>query len=79
MRPINASDVGSYLYCARAWWYRKQGVKGENLAALESGETFHRQYGRKVVVSGMMRLAGWAVLLIAILLIVISLTQLILR
>lgn len=75
MRPINASDIGSYLYCARAWWYRKQGVKSENLAALESGDTFHRQFGRKVVISGTLRLAAWVLLLIAILLIVISLTQ----
>lgn len=47
-KTIRASDIGAYLYCRRAWWYRLQGYASENQAALEQGTRFHLGHGRRV-------------------------------
>lgn len=71
---IRASEIGSYLYCRRAWWYRKQGVQSENQAEMAAGTDLHVQHGRKVIAAGMLQLAGYAALIVAILLVVAYLT-----
>jgi CRISPR/Cas system-associated exonuclease Cas4 (RecB family) len=76
---IRASEIGSYLYCRRAWWYRKQGVESENQAEMATGTDLHVQHGRKVIAAGMLQLAGYAVLIIAVLLVVAYLTLAALR
>ena len=46
---IRASELGEYVYCARAWWLRRvQGVPSRNLAALHSGQQAHDRHGRSV-------------------------------
>lgn len=76
---IRASDIGSYLYCRRAWWYRKQGLKSENQAELATGTELHRQHGRKVIAAGLLRTLGWILLLAALIALVAFLTDNILR
>ena len=63
MKTINASDLGTYLYCQRAWWYRQQGVESGNQKALAGGTQLHSTHGRKVFVSGALRTLGWLLLL----------------
>ena len=70
MRPIRSSDIGSYLYCRRAWWYRKQGVLSENQAELIAGTELHERHGRQVLASGLTRTLGMILLLIAVILLV---------
>lgn len=70
MRVIRSSDIGNYLYCRRAWWYRKQGLESENQAELASGAELHRKHGRKVLAAGMLRIAGFVLLIIALLMLV---------
>lgn len=60
---IRASEIGSYLYCRRAWWYRKQGLEPENSAELSAGTRFHRSHGRKVIASVLLR---WLALILAL-------------
>ncbi len=67
---IRASEIGSYLYCRRAWWYRKQGIESENQAEMAHGTELHRRHGRRVIAAGFLQVAGYALLLIAILLMV---------
>jgi CRISPR/Cas system-associated exonuclease Cas4 (RecB family) len=62
MPTIRASDIGNYLYCRRAWWYRKQGVESENQPEMDSGAEIHRQHGRRVLVSGMTRMLAMILL-----------------
>ena len=68
---IRASEIGSYLYCRRAWWYRKQGIESENQAEMAQGTELHRQHGRTVIAAGFLQIADYALLLIAVLLIVV--------
>lgn len=46
---IRASELGEYVYCARAWWLkRSQGVQSRNTEALRSGTAAHDHHGRGV-------------------------------
>jgi len=75
MPPIvRASEIGSYLYCRRAWWYRKLGLESENQAEMASGTELHRQHGRRVIAASFLQTAGLALLLVAILLVVVYVT-----
>lgn len=70
MRVIRSSDIGNYLYCRRAWWYRQQGFESGNQAELASGTELHRKHGRKVMASGLLRISGFLLLLLALVLLV---------
>lgn len=74
MRTIRASEIGAYLYCRRAWWYRKQGHEPQNQAELAGGAVFHQRHGRQVFAAGLLRAAGWLLLLIALALLAAGLT-----
>jgi len=65
MKPNRASEIGTYLYCRRAWWYRLNGQESLNQGEMAAGTELHRRHGRKVMVAGLMRLAGFALLLAA--------------
>jgi CRISPR/Cas system-associated exonuclease Cas4 (RecB family) len=67
---IRASDIGTYLYCRRAWWYRKQGFESENQAELVAGSGLHREHGRRVLAAGLTRVVGFFMLMLALVLLV---------
>ena len=66
MRIIRASEVGTYLFCARAWWYRLQGIESTNQAEMTAGTELHRQHGRTVIASGLTRILAIILLLVAL-------------
>ena len=69
--PITrASDIGNYLYCRRAWWYRKKGVESENQSELAAGTELHHKHGRLVLASNITRVIGMILLMTAIVLLV---------
>jgi len=70
MSVIRSSDIGNYLYCRRAWWYKKQGFESENQAEFTAGTEIHRQHGRKVLASNLSRSLGLILLFIALILLV---------
>jgi CRISPR/Cas system-associated exonuclease Cas4 (RecB family) len=74
MSTIRASDIGNYLYCRRAWWYRKQGVETENQAELMAGTQLHRQHGRKVLAASLLRNFALLLVLIALVLLAVYFT-----
>jgi CRISPR/Cas system-associated exonuclease Cas4 (RecB family) len=76
---IRASEIGTYLYCRRAWWYRKQGVESENQAELATGTELHRQHGRKVIATGLLQIVGYLLLLAALVLLVALATSTLLK
>ncbi len=66
IRTIRASEIGSFLFCRRAWWYHAQGTAAENQGELAAGSAFHYRHGRKVVLAGLLRSLGWFLLLAAL-------------
>jgi CRISPR/Cas system-associated exonuclease Cas4 (RecB family) len=70
MTVIRSSDIGNYLYCRRAWWYKKQGFESENQSELATGTEIHRQHGRKVLASSLNRTLGVILLLVSLTLLV---------
>ncbi len=70
MSVIRSSDIGSYLYCRRAWWYRKQGFESENQVELTAGTELHHKHGHQVLASSLNRTVGLILLMIAIILLV---------
>jgi CRISPR/Cas system-associated exonuclease Cas4 (RecB family) len=70
MPVIRASDIGTYLYCRRAWWYKKQGVESANQAELAAGSELHQKHGRQVLASNLTRTVGLFLLMIALVMLV---------
>jgi hypothetical protein len=68
MKTIRASDVGSYLYCARAWWYHQNGVESANQAEMTAGTELHRAHGRQVIAANLTRTLALILLLVALVL-----------
>ena len=66
MKTIRASEVGSYLFCARAWRYHQQGIESTNQAEMTAGTELHRQHGRTVIASGLTRALAVILLLVAL-------------
>jgi CRISPR/Cas system-associated exonuclease Cas4 (RecB family) len=75
MRLIRASEIGTYLYCQRAWWYRKEGYSPENEKELAAGTEVHLQHTRLVWISGCTRVLAYIFLITAIVLVAIYLTS----
>ena len=73
MRTIRTSEIGTYLYCRRAWWYRKQGVESINQTELAAGTALHRQHGRTVLASSLTRIIGLLLFLLALILLTVYL------
>lgn len=74
MRIIRASEIGTFLFCRRAWWYHSQGVPSQNRAELAGGTTYHQKHGRQVFRASLLRAAGWLLLVLAVLLLAVALT-----
>lgn len=79
MRTIRASEIGTYLYCRRAWWFQDQGFESQNQMELSGGTTYHEQHGRQVFVAGLLRLGGYLLLLAALIALAVALTQLLIK
>ena len=75
MKTIRASDVGTYLYCARAWAYRQKGIESTNQAEMTAGTELHRLHGRQVLASGLTRTLALILLLLALVLLVAFCTR----
>lgn len=75
MRPIRASEISSFLYCKRAWWYQRKGIESTNVEELAEGTELHHQHGRAVLASSLVRMAAYGLLLIALILFTIYATN----
>ena len=75
MQTIRASEVGTYLFCARAWWYQREGIESTNQAEMTAGTELHRTHGRQVLVSDLTRGLALILLLAALVLLVAFFTM----
>lgn len=47
-RPwIRAHEIGEYVFCARAWWHRRQGHPSTREEDAERGRRFHMRAGQQ--------------------------------
>lgn len=65
-RTVRASEIGTFLYCRRAWWYQRQGVQPMNQDALDAGSDFHSDHVGQSRSAGLVALAAWAILVSAL-------------
>jgi CRISPR/Cas system-associated exonuclease Cas4 (RecB family) len=74
MRTVRASEIGTYLFCQRAWWYQKSGQPSQNLGEMAAGSELHYRHGRMAMSAGCLRLAAYALFVAALVLAAIYLT-----
>jgi hypothetical protein len=65
---IRASEIGSFLYCRRAWGYQREGESTANQAEMITGTDMHEQHGRIVLTAGLVRGLAYVFLLLALVL-----------
>ena len=66
-RIIRASEIGQYLFCAKAWHLGvNEGVTPSNVRDLEAGTWAHARHGRTVAVAGLAQRAAVGLLVIGI-------------
>lgn len=73
LRTIRVSELAEFVYCERAWWLkmvRKQDSNAESKQAQAQGESWHEIQGARIARTDALSGAGYAALLIAILLLV---------
>lgn len=66
MRVIKASELGSFLYCQRAWWYQLQGEPSANQSAMDAGTQAHQNHARKVKLVPVLILLAFILIAIAV-------------
>lgn len=75
MRTIRASEIGTYLFCARAWWHQRNGFPSLNERIMREGTIHHEQHGAKIAAAGSAQRAGVIVLVVAAILLIVGLTM----
>ena len=75
MRTIRASEIGSFVYCRRAWWYYRQGVEPLNRAELAAGSFFHEEQVRLVRSALILQIFSWILIAGALITIAILITN----
>ena len=75
MRTLRASELGSFLYCQRAWWYPRQGIAWQNQAELASGTAFHAGHARSTKLALVFRRAALFLIILAAALVAVQLLR----
>ncbi len=74
-RWIKASEIGEYLYCRRAWWYRLQGFSSANVRELEQGTEHHLQHSRGLSWASWQRSVAFVLIATAVVLLLLQIMQ----
>ena len=75
MRTIRASEIGTYLFCERAWMYNRRGEESQNLEGMAAGVELHFQHGRAALGASCLRTLAYALLLLALILMAVYFTN----
>jgi hypothetical protein len=71
-RYRTASEIGTYLYCKRAWWFERQGAPSLREPERARGTAYHEQHGGRVVTAQRTGSVARVFLLLAVLLFLIA-------
>ena len=75
MRIIRASEIGTYQFCNRAWWYQLQGYQPDNQLTLQAGKAYHAKHSFVVTSAGCLQVLAYCLMLLAIISAVVWLIQ----
>ncbi|MEA4811030.1 MAG: hypothetical protein VB108_00485 [Anaerolineaceae bacterium] len=75
MRPIKASELGTFSFCKRAWYYQKNGEPNRNQAAMDEGTCLHGKQARQVAGSLILLVLGLLTLLAALMMWLLNLLK----
>lgn len=72
-QTITASEVGEFVFCAKAWQLNRDGAVPDN-THLKAGQVFHARHGAHLALAVRLRQAGLVVAWMVCLLILVLLT-----
>jgi len=75
MRTIRASEIGTYVFCQRAWWYLKSGQPSENTGEIAAGNEIHTSHRRQIWQIGCLQGIAVMLLLVSLALVVTFLME----
>ena len=75
MRVIRASEIGTYLFCQRAWWYQLNGYEPENRTELVAGQVIHEKHARAVRLSRGLQVIATGLLIAALIFVFLWLSK----
>jgi hypothetical protein len=67
---ITASEIGAFVYCAKAWYLQRCGNEAQS-EFLKEGEAFHQKYGAGVSLARRLDRIGKSLVLTALMLLLI--------
>jgi CRISPR/Cas system-associated exonuclease Cas4 (RecB family) len=74
MRVIRASEIGEYVFCARAWWLRRvAGLEPAGRQRRSQGIRRHRRHGQMLGASRILLLLAGLLFLLALLALLLAL------
>jgi hypothetical protein len=65
-RTVRASEIGTFIYCERAWWYQRQGIEPINRSELAAGSEFHSAHAGRARSVILLRFAASALAIAAL-------------
>jgi CRISPR/Cas system-associated exonuclease Cas4 (RecB family) len=68
-RIIRASEIGTFLFCQRAWWYALRGFPSKSHRELAGGKQLHEQHGKQILVTGCLKIIAYILIGLSIALI----------
>jgi len=72
-RTVRASEIGTFVFCQRAWWYQRLGKPLLNKHELAAGSQFHHRHHGRIRAARLLNLLGWLMLTAAAVIVVIFL------
>ncbi len=67
---ITATEVAEFMYCAKAWQLKREGVEAES-SQLAFGTAYHRTHGKQISFARKLQRAGWALVALVLFLMVL--------
>ena len=65
-RTIRASEIGTFLYCQRAWWYQRKKIPPINVGELAAGQDFHYLHIQQSRSAKILKTLAWILVLSSI-------------
>ena len=65
-RTVRASEIGSFVYCQRAWWYQRQNAQSANNQELADGSSYHRAHANRSRSINNLQIAAWLALFLSL-------------